>query len=149
MGGISSAAPYFGTYKCDTPYALGLAALQAVGPLTGTCDDTPLAWTVYTGDLVSHDPVNELSRLYAEYAEDSVYGMFKQYLTGPVFPVLGNHDTNPEAVDAPHSLPGNLSMQMSWNYDHVAGLWQHEGWIDSAAAQQARLHYGGYSIKNQ
>ena len=126
-GQISYPAPLYGYYDCDTPYDLGLAALQAVGPLTGTSAESPLAWTVYTGDLVSHDPQTELSRAYTEYAEDSVYGMLKKYVTGPVFPVLGNHDTNPEAIDAPHSLPGNLSMQMSWNFDHVAGLWQHEG----------------------
>lgn len=29
--------------------------------LTGT-QNTGFAWTVYTGDLVSHDPENELSR---------------------------------------------------------------------------------------
>ncbi|TKA61882.1 hypothetical protein B0A55_11844 [Friedmanniomyces simplex] len=147
-GQVSYPAPLYGAFECDTPYDLGLAALQAVGPLTGTSKENPLGWTVYTGDLVSHESQNELSRLYAEYAEDSVYGMFKTYLTGPVFPVLGNHDTNPEAIDAPHSLPGPLGMQMSWNYDHVAGLWQHEGWLNSTAAGQARLHYGAYSVKN-
>lgn len=147
-GDISYPAPLYGAYECDTPYDLGLAALQAVAPLTGTSKENPLAWTVYTGDLVSHDPQTELSRLYTEYAEDSIYYMFKQYITGPVFPVLGNHDTNPEAIDAPHSLPGPLGMQMSWNYDHVSALWQHNGWIDSAAAGEARLHYGAYSIKN-
>ncbi|TKA22695.1 hypothetical protein B0A50_07788 [Salinomyces thailandicus] len=148
MGGISYPAPLYGYYECDTPYDLGLAALQAVGPLTGTSKEDPLAWTIYTGDLVSHDPQSQLSRDYVEYAEDSIYGMFKKYLTGPVFPVLGNHDTNPEAIDAPHSMPGNLSMQMSWNYNHVSGLWQHEGWINKTAKQQARLHYGAYSVKN-
>ncbi|OTA22926.1 hypothetical protein BTJ68_14512, partial [Hortaea werneckii EXF-2000] len=45
-------------------------------------------------------------------------------------------------------MPGNLSMQMSWNYNHVAGLWKHEGWIDETAEQQARVHYGAYSVKN-
>jgi hypothetical protein len=147
-GQISLPAPAFGTFECDTPYDLGLAALQAVGPLTGTSKKNPLAWTVYTGDLVSHDPQSELSRAYTEYAEDSIYYMFKEYLTGPVFPVLGNHDTNPEAIDAPHSLPGNLNQQMSWNYNHVAALWKLNGWIDDAAEQEARTHYGGYSIKN-
>ncbi|KAF2770786.1 hypothetical protein EJ03DRAFT_269756 [Teratosphaeria nubilosa] len=147
-GEISFPAPLYGYYGCDTPYDLGLAALQSVGPLTGTSESNPLAWTIYTGDLVSHDAYYELSRAYVEYAEDSIYYLLKKYLTGPVFPVLGNHDTNPEAIDAPHSLPGNLSMQMSWNYDHVAGLWQHEGWLNSTAAQQASLHYGAYSIKN-
>lgn len=148
-GQISLPSPLYGAYDCDTPYDLGLAALQAIGPLTGTSKENPLAWTTYTGDLVSHDPQTQLSRAYTEYAEDSVYYMFKKYITGPVFPVLGNHDTNPEAIDAPHSFPGPLGQQFSWNYDHVAGLWQHEGWINATAAGQARTHYGAYSIKNQ
>ena len=147
-GTISTPAPLYGTFDCDTPYDLGLAALQAVGPLTGTSKDDPLAWTVYTGDLVSHETQLELSRLYVEYEEDSIYYMFKEYLHTPVFPVLGNHDTNPEAIDAPHSLPGDLGQQMSWNFEHVSALWKHNGWIDDAAAAEARVHYGGYSIKN-
>jgi hypothetical protein len=142
------ASPY-GSFKCDTPYDLGLAALQAVGPLTGTGKGKEsLAWTVYTGDLVSHEPQSELSRAYAEYAETSIYGLLKAYLTGPVFAALGNHDSNPEAIDAPHNLPGPLGQQQSWNYDHVAGLWQHEGWIDAKTAAQAKTHYAGYSVKN-
>lgn len=148
-GQITSPAPAYGAFKCDTPYDLGLAALAAVGPLTGTGKGKDsLAWTVYTGDLVSHDPVSELSRAYVEYAEVSVYGMMKQYLTGPVFAALGNHDSNPEAIDAPHNLPGPLGQQQSWNYDHVASLWQHEGWIDAATAKEARTHYAGYSVKS-
>lgn len=147
-GQVALPAPLYGAYKCDTPYDLGLAALQAVGPLTGTSKDQPLAWTVYTGDLVSHDPQSQLSRAYTEYAETSVYGMFKKYITGPVFAALGNHDSNPEAIDSPHNLPGPLSQQQSWNYDHVARLWQHEGWISPAEAAEARTHYGAYSIKN-
>lgn len=140
-------APAYGSFFCDTPYDLALAALQSVGPLTGTGIQDPLAWTIYTGDLVSHEVQSELSRLYAEYEETSIYGMMKTFLTGPVFAALGNHDSNPEAIDAPHSLPGPLGQQQSWNYNHVAGLWKHEGWIDDKTAKQAITHYGGYSIK--
>ncbi|KAI9737357.1 MAG: hypothetical protein M1834_009511 [Cirrosporium novae-zelandiae] len=147
-GDISFPAPLYGAYQCDTPYYLALAALQSIGPLTGTGNSSAkFAWSIYTGDLVSHDEQNQLSRAYTEYAETSIYSMLKSYISGPIFPVLGNHDTNPEAVDAPHSLPGPLGQQMSWNFDHVSALWQHEGWIDATAAAQARLHYGAYSIK--
>ena len=45
----------------DTPYALALAALESIPSLTNT-EDTGFAWTIYTGDLVSHDPDNQLSR---------------------------------------------------------------------------------------
>ena len=149
IGQISLPAPLYGAYECDTPYYLGLAALQAIAPLTGTDGPDSAAWTIYTGDLVSHDSQNQLSRAYTEYAETSVYDLFKEYIGSPVFPVLGNHDSNPEAIDAPHTLPGPLGKQFSWNYDHVASLWQHNDWINSTTADEARLHYGAYSVKNQ
>jgi hypothetical protein len=149
VGQVTLPAPLYGAYKCDTPYYLGLSVLQAIAPLTGTHGDSSIAWTVYTGDLVSHDPQNQLSRAYTEYTETSIYTMFKEYIGSPVFPVLGNHDSNPEAIDAPHSLPGDLGQQFSWNYDHVSSLWQQNGWINSTVAGEARLHYGAYSVLNQ
>lgn len=143
------ASPY-GYFKCDTPYDLALAALQAVGPLTGTgtgSHDDRLAWTLYTGDLQSHDPEAQISQEYLEYTETSIFEMFKKYLTGPVFVTLGNHDSAPSNIDSPHKLPGRLGEQSTWNYEHVAGLWQHEGWISNKTAGEAETHYGGYSIK--
>lgn len=142
-------APLYGAYKCDTPYYLALAALQAIPPLTGTSHNkSDIAWTIYTGDLVSHDSQNQLSRAYLEYTETSVFALFKKYIGGPVFAVLGNHDSNPNGIDAPHSLPGTLGEKFSWNYNHISSLWEQEGWIDSSAANKARLHYGAYSIRN-
>ena len=148
---ITIPAPLYGAYECDTPYFLGVSALESIGTLTGTAhgDGAQFAWTVYTGDLVSHDSQSQLSRKYAEYAEYSIYYMFKHYMpSGPIFPVLGNHDSNPEAIDAPHSLPGVLGQQQSWNYKHVSSLWQQNGWITPEAAAQARMHYAAYSINH-
>jgi hypothetical protein len=68
--------------------------------------------------------------------------------SGPIFPVLGNHDSNPEAIDSPHRLPGVLGQQQSWNYNHVASLWQQNGWISSQGASEARMHYAAYSINH-
>jgi hypothetical protein len=142
-------APLYGAFKCDTPYYLGLAALQSIGPLTSThSTEDPFAWSIYTGDLVSHDSQNQLSRAYVEYTETSIYSMLKSYIGGPIYAALGNHDSDPENVEGPHSLPGPLGQQYSWNYDHVAGLWEKFGWIDDADADEASLHYGAYSVKN-
>ncbi len=64
-GQFSLPAPLYGSFKCDTPYYLALAVLQAIAPLTGTQrDKSRIAWTIYTGDLVSHDSQNQLSRAY-------------------------------------------------------------------------------------
>lgn len=158
---VTEAAPLFGTFNCDSPYYLVLAALQAIRPLTGTnsagshvpaadvANGKNFAWSIYTGDLVSHDPQNELSMEYVEYTEISMYGLMKKYIDGPIYVALGNHDTNPQANDASHSLPGSLGSQMSWNYDLISTLWESNGWVDHQTELQAKAHYGAYSTVNE
>jgi sphingomyelin phosphodiesterase len=34
---------------------------------------------------------------------------------------------------------------MSWNYELLSGLWETDGWIDSATESYAATHYGAYS----
>ncbi|KAF8913262.1 Metallo-dependent phosphatase-like protein [Gymnopilus junonius] len=141
---ILAPAPRYGAYLCDTPISLALAALEAVPALTGT-KGTGFAFTVYTGDLVSHDPDNQLGRAYIEYTETILYDLFKRMLgSGPVYPALGIMIA---ITNAPHSLGGELAQQFSWNYDHVAGLWQHENWIPESAVELARSHYAAYMVR--
>jgi sphingomyelin phosphodiesterase len=45
----------------DSPYALVVSALEAIPALTGT-QGNGFAWALYTGDMVAHDPVNQISR---------------------------------------------------------------------------------------
>ena len=197
----------------DTPFALALSALESIPALTDT-KDTGFAWTIYTGDLVSHDPDNQLSRFvlvssiydrsssfictgatlniprYSAFnlhlfislftvQQTVLYDLFKEMLgTGPVYPALGNHDSYNQSVavcvfgayglyhlraqDAPHALGGALADQFSWyvlivkiillliscrNYDHVAGLWETEGWLPDAAVQLSRAQYGAYMVQ--
>ncbi|KAI0120722.1 Metallo-dependent phosphatase-like protein [Xylariales sp. AK1849] len=145
---IQMPAPLYGYYKCDSPYYLALAALQSIGPLTGTSLENPAAFALYTGDLVAHDPQNQVSRDYVESVELSIWYMLKSYIGGPVYAALGNHDTSPENLDVPHGIDNNgpLGEQLSWNYDHVSSLWEEDKWIDNATALEASTHYGAYSI---
>jgi hypothetical protein len=89
MPAITVPAPLYGYYKCDSPYYLALAAMQALGPLTGTSSQNPPAFSIYTGDLVAHDSQNQRSRAYVEYVEDTIWQMFKTYIGGPVYVALG------------------------------------------------------------
>ena len=147
-GKVLQPAPLFGAFQCDSPYDLIGAALRAIGPLTGVSPHEEFGWSVYTGDLVSHDPANEIDRAYVEYTEKSLYEMITDYVKGPVYAALGNHDTNPVAQDAPSSLPRQLGTQFSWNYDHVSALWKNSEWLSDAEAASARTHYGAFSAKN-
>ncbi len=97
----------------DSPFSLVTAALQSIPVLSGT-QKTGFDFTLYTGDLVSHDSENQLSRYcssysitlwraadafisyrdYILYTETLVYDLFKRLLgTGPVYAALGNHDS--------------------------------------------------------
>ncbi|KAK0465473.1 Metallo-dependent phosphatase-like protein [Desarmillaria tabescens] len=161
-------APRYGAFKCDSPFALVLAALEAIPVLTET-EETGFAFSLYTGDLVSHDKDNQLSRDYTKWTEATVYDLFKRMLgNGAVYPALGNHDSYNQAQDAPHAIGQGLAQQFSWrvsysdvlpvpfltyyslrNYDHVAGLWEHEGWLSSEAANLSRAHYSAYMVNRQ
>lgn len=143
---IELPAPLYGSFKCDSPYDLLAAALESVDPLTSI--NANKSFSIYTGDSAAHDPANQISHEYTEYCENGVYDLMKSYIKGPIFAVLGNHDTSPVAIDSPHTLPGPLGQQFSWNYDHVSSLWQDDGWIDSSAAAQAKIHYGAYATVN-
>ncbi|KAK0635193.1 Metallo-dependent phosphatase-like protein [Bombardia bombarda] len=145
---IQYPAPLFGYYKCDSPFYLALAALQSIGPLTGTSLEDPPALTLYTGDLVAHDSQNQRSQAYVEATEDSIWQMFKAHIGGPIYVALGNHDTSPDNLDVPHAIDnnGSLGQQLSWNYNHVSKLWEYYGWIDSDTQAEASLHYGAYSV---
>ncbi|KIJ51843.1 hypothetical protein M422DRAFT_157627 [Sphaerobolus stellatus SS14] len=149
VGQFSLPAPRFGAFACDTPWNLANAVMHAIGPLTGTSPpkkETPSTFAIFTGDLTSHDNDNQLSRAYVEYVESAVYSLFKEYLGGPVYAALGNHDTWPQAFDAPHSIqPQQLSNQFEWDYSHLADLWQTEGWISEDVAAVSKATYSAYS----
>ncbi|WVQ79165.1 hypothetical protein IAT38_001261 [Cryptococcus sp. DSM 104549] len=147
---VTLPAPRFGAYKCDTPWALGAAAVQAIPALTGTDGKDALNMTIFTGDLVSHDPYYELSRDYNLYTETALYDLWKKTLnpTSPLYAAIGNHDSYQQAFDAPLSLTGKLKKQFSWNYDHLSSLWKENDWIDVKAEKYAKTHYGAYSIQH-
>ncbi|KAJ4472551.1 Metallo-dependent phosphatase [Lentinula edodes] len=140
-------APRFGTYSCDSPYALILSALEAI-PVLADTKDSGFDFMIFTGDLVSHDPENENSREFVEYSETVLFDLIKRtLLSGPVYATLGNHDSYSQAQGSPNSLDAPGDNQYSWNYDHVSSLWEHEGWLKNSVAQSAKAHYAAYSVQ--
>ena len=61
VGRVSAGTDVLLGNESDTPFALMMAAMEAIPALTQT-EDSGFAWTMYTGDLVSHDKEGELSR---------------------------------------------------------------------------------------
>ena len=64
-----------------------------------------IEFTIFTGDIVSHDNDDQLSREYIEYEETITYQTFKAQMGGsPIYATLGNHDSLPEAYNSPNSI---------------------------------------------
>ena len=38
---------------------------------------------------------------------------------------------------------------MPRNYDHVAALWKHEGWIPQSPVDLAHAHYAAYMVRRK
>ncbi|KIJ65063.1 hypothetical protein HYDPIDRAFT_27793 [Hydnomerulius pinastri MD-312] len=140
-------APRFGYFLCDSPYSLITSTLEAIPPLTGT-EETGFNFTLFTGDMLAHDPENQQSRAYNEYSEVVLFDLFKRMLgPGPVYATLGNHDSCLPDLASPNSLPGELGQQFGWLYDHVTALWEQKGWLPAASVEFSRAHYAAYMVK--
>jgi sphingomyelin phosphodiesterase len=140
-------APRFGYFLCDSPYSLIAATLEAIPPLAGT-ETTGFNFTLFTGDLLAHDPSIQQSRAYAEYSEVVLFDLLKRMLgPGPVYATLGNHDSYPSDVAASYSLGGKLGQQFGWLYDHVTALWNYEGWLPEDSVEYSRAHYAAYMVR--
>jgi len=138
-------ASRFGYLYCDAPPDLALSAFSSMDQFVNR---ESINFTIFTGDIVSHDYDDQLSRAYIEYEETVTYQTFKAWMGGsPIYATLGNHDSLPEAYNTPNSInnstgPSNI---LSWNYELLSSMWLENGWINNASAQYAATHYGAYS----
>jgi sphingomyelin phosphodiesterase len=137
-------ASRFGYLYCDSPPDLALSAFYYMDQFVKKSD---ISFTIFTGDIVSHDNDDQLSRAYVEYEEEVTYQVFKAEMGAvPIYATLGNHDSLPEAYNTQNSLnPPNGPNAFSWNYDLLSSLWQSSGWISSSEASYASTHYGAYA----
>ena len=139
-------ASRFGYLYCDSPPDLALSSFKSMPQFFDLKD---VSFTIFTGDIVSHDNDDQLSRAYVEYEENVTYAVFKAEMGNiPIYPTLGNHDSLPEAYNTPNNIKphgGGQNNALSWNYDLLSGLWLQDGWITDAEATHASKHYGAYA----
>lgn len=122
----------------QSPADLALSTFTAMDQFINKSD---VAFTIFTGDIVSHDNDDQLSRAYVEYEESVTYAVFKAAMgDSPIYPTLGNHDSLPEAFNTPNNINGGTNgtnNTFSWNYDLLSSLWAQDGWINATEQQFA------------
>ncbi|KAG1747527.1 sphingomyelin phosphodiesterase [Suillus occidentalis] len=135
-------ASRFGNFDCDVPLDLLVAAMEAIGPLTGT-EQSGFDFTIYTGK------VNSLRKWmrFHDGRQVLAYNLLKEYVgPAPVYPTIGNHDTYMQFQMIPYTMGGPLGTQFNWLYEHVSSLWQYEGWLPEASIAHASTHYAAYAV---
>ena len=101
-----------------------------------------VAFAIFTGDLVSHDNDDQLSRAYLEYEETVTYQVFKAQMgNGVIYPTLGNHDSLPEAPNNINGGNSGTNNSFNWNYNLLSSM---DGCINATEAAYAATHYGAY-----
>ncbi|KAK7700183.1 hypothetical protein SLS57_012181 [Botryosphaeria dothidea] len=137
-------ASRFGNLYCDTPADLGLSLFKSMGDFVNISN---ISFSLFTGDVMSHDDKDQQSRAYVEYEETVTYETFKAHLGNiPIYATLGNHDTLPDNFATPYNLSESTDKDnFSWNYKLLASLWSELGWLDNSTASTVATHYGGYS----
>jgi sphingomyelin phosphodiesterase len=89
-------ASRYGDYLCDSPPDL---ALSAFADMRKNAALSNVAFSIFTGDIVSHDQTDQESRALTEYEERVAYETFKAQLgTVPVYATLGNHVRKSQAI---------------------------------------------------
>lgn len=80
-------ASRFGYLYCDSPADLALSAFDTMPQFFNL---SSISFAIFTGDIVSHDDDDQLSRAYIEYEETITYQTFKAQMGNiPVYPTLG------------------------------------------------------------
>ncbi|KAG9509932.1 Sphingomyelin phosphodiesterase, partial [Fragariocoptes setiger] len=127
------AAGSWGDYgNCDTPIT---TLRHAFNRIRHHHQDSE--YWIWTGDIAPHDIWN-VTRSEVIHQIRLISGMMKEYSSGPVFPVVGNHESVPVNSFAPPEIRGKFSM--SWLYDVLADEWGY--WLPEDA--KATLKIGGY-----
>lgn len=136
-------ASRFGYLYCDSPPDLALSSFASMPSLFNM---SSVAFTIFTGDIVSHDNDSLLSQAYVSYEEEVTYQTFKAQLGSiPLYATLGNHDSLPEALNTQNSMNPSSGNIFSWNYKLQTSLWSNNSWITASEASDAATHYAAYA----
>ncbi|GAO48093.1 hypothetical protein G7K_2280-t1 [Saitoella complicata NRRL Y-17804] len=137
-------AARYGNFGCDTPGELMLSMFDHMQPYLANA-----SFSIFTGDITSHDKAWQLSRAYQKYDEWMTLKTFKAQMGNvPMYPALGNHDSFPSDQNTPFwwgEGQGMTESEFQWEYDFYADLWKENEWIDEETAAEAKKHYAAFS----
>uniref|UniRef100_A0A182PMN7 Sphingomyelin phosphodiesterase n=1 Tax=Anopheles epiroticus TaxID=199890 RepID=A0A182PMN7_9DIPT len=134
-----TAAGYWGDYRdCDTPWHSVVDVMEHIRQQHPKIDAI-----YFTGDIVHHFTWNT-SIETNEVAMRQVFDLMKHTFPGvPLYPVLGNHESHPANLYAPHNV--EESYRTTYLYDFIAKQWA--DWLPIKDIQGTLAEGGYYTVR--
>uniref|UniRef100_A0A182HUR6 Sphingomyelin phosphodiesterase n=1 Tax=Anopheles arabiensis TaxID=7173 RepID=A0A182HUR6_ANOAR len=134
-----TAAGYWSDYRdCDTPWHGVVDVMEHIRRQHPKIDAI-----YFTGDIVHHFTWNT-SIETNEGAMRQVFDLMKRVFPGvPLYPVLGNHESHPANLYAPHDV--EASYRMDYLYDFIADQWA--DWLPIKDIRPTLTEGGYYTVR--
>uniref|UniRef100_A0A182Q2M8 Sphingomyelin phosphodiesterase n=1 Tax=Anopheles farauti TaxID=69004 RepID=A0A182Q2M8_9DIPT len=136
---VSNAAGYWGDYRdCDTPWHAVVDVMEHIRKQHPKIDAI-----YFTGDIVHHFTWNTTVETN-EAAMRQVFQLMKRTFPGiPIFPVLGNHESHPANLYAPHTV--EPSYRSDYLYNFIAREWA--DWLPIDKIRPTLAEGGYYTVR--
>lgn len=129
-------AGYWGTLGyCDTPYWTFENLLEYASK------KEKYDYIMWTGDLPAHNDWNQSREAQIGILKNTTATILKYFPYTPIFPALGNHESNPVNSFPPNYVKGNNSI--SWLYNALRNSWSN--WLPVEALETVSK-YGYYTV---
>uniref|UniRef100_A0AAG5DFR1 Sphingomyelin phosphodiesterase n=1 Tax=Anopheles atroparvus TaxID=41427 RepID=A0AAG5DFR1_ANOAO len=134
----ANAAGYWGDYRdCDTPWHAVVDVLEHVRRQHEQIDAI-----YFTGDIVHHFTWNTTHETN-EDAMRQVFGLMKRTFPGvPIYPILGNHESHPANIFAPHTV--EESYRTDYLYNFIVDQWA--DWLPMERVRESLTEGGYYTV---
>uniref|UniRef100_A0A182W755 Sphingomyelin phosphodiesterase n=1 Tax=Anopheles minimus TaxID=112268 RepID=A0A182W755_9DIPT len=134
----ATAAGYWGDYRdCDTPWHGVVDVMEHIRKQHPKIDAI-----YFTGDIVHHFTWNT-SIETNEVAMRQVFDLMKRTFPGvPLYPVLGNHESHPANLYAPHNV--DEAFRTSYLYEFIAEQW--DDWLPIEDIRGTLAEGGYYTV---
>uniref|UniRef100_A0A182JIY5 Sphingomyelin phosphodiesterase n=1 Tax=Anopheles atroparvus TaxID=41427 RepID=A0A182JIY5_ANOAO len=134
----ANAAGYWGDYRdCDTPWHAVVDVLEHVRRQHEQIDAI-----YFTGDIVHHFTWNTTHETN-EDAMRQVFGLMKRTFPGvPIYPILGNHESHPANIFAPHTV--EESYRTDYLYNFIVDQWA--DWLPMERVRDSLTEGGYYTV---
>ncbi|KAF5389664.1 hypothetical protein D9757_004095 [Collybiopsis confluens] len=137
-GNVTDPAQPFGNSKCDSPPSLADSMLEAVNSFNAK-------FIIFTGDVVEGaiwlTTQEQIPSEVTSDLEDFNTELLSKITNTPIFPSIGNHDSNPV-----NSFPRNTTdttLDVQWVFDTQSAGWKQ--WIGKDSSNQVDHISGSYA----